>query len=376
MELILASPRRGGFIRPALIDDNEQVVELVSHYLKVLIESAQGYSVNTIKLYGVNLRYLCEWLSAQSLYKGMPLDYVLRTIPIGIVNQYLSALRKSGLSDSTLKNRDVTFKGFFEWLTTAEAGRARIESGYEVRSNIQSIRRRKKPRYVTKEQAVKVLKSLHSESQRCMVHFLYESGVRVSELERVRKSDFDMLEFWPAELAYLPLLVQGSKARGGRNIKERYVLISRAVYERVCRYHNSREFRLSSANRDGRAFLNTFKAPVSSKCIQKTIAAAAKRAGFLTGIVSPHRLRHGTALSILMGEDGQDYLEKLVLIQTQFGHADIATTEIYTCIPPALFTAMNGGKLATARFQEAQDIYERTYLPCRLKRNMRGRKSA
>ena len=373
MEFVLAIPPRGVLPRPALIDDNEQVVELVSHYLKTLTESAQGYSLQTIKLYGSNLRYLCEWISAQPSYKGMPLDFVLRTMPTGVVNQYLSFAKRAGLSDATSKNRDITYKGFFEWTTSADAGYARKDSGYEVRCNIRTVRRRKKPRFVTKEQAIKLINSLYSESQRCLVHFLYDSGLRVSEIPRVKKTDIDLLDDWPEELAYLPLLVRGSKGRGGGNVKERYVLISRAIFERIKRYHNSREYLYSGWASHDYAFLNTFRRPITSKAIQKAIASAASRAGFMRGVISPHRLRHGTALSILLGDDGKDYLEKLVVIQTQLGHADIRTTEIYTCISPALFTKMNGGQLAKARFQEAQSVYEQTFQPARLKRDMRGR---
>jgi integrase/recombinase XerD len=69
---------------------------------------------------------------------------------------------------------------------------------------------------------------------------------------------------------------------------------------------------------------------------------------------------------------GQDYIEKIVLIQTQFGHASIKSTEQYTHLSAAMFSKMREGKLK-ARFEEAQDIYLKTYLPPKAFADKRGR---
>lgn len=357
--------------RPVLLDDNEEVVELVSHYLRTLAESAKGYSRQTLSLYGKQLTYFCEFLAADERYGKLSPDHVLATIPGGVIDQYLTHLRRGGLASSTIRTRDVILKGFFEWLTTSEAGKVRQSSGYE-KGLKSSGGKRKMPRFVTKDQVLVLLSNLHNESQRCLLHFIYDTGLRVSEAPRVSKDAIDALEHWPKKFAYLPLLVRGSKGRGGDNIKERYTLVSRAVYSRIKRYHSTPSYRFAQVSEPKPAFLTTHRQPVKAKTLQKWVVDASRRAGFPARSISPHRLRHGTALSILQGEAGQDYLEKLVLIQMQFGHTNIRSTESYTNIPPSLFTAINEDEVIKARFEEAQDIYDRTYLPLRKHKERRG----
>ena len=373
VELLLSKPKKNRPVRAVLLDDNEQIVELVSHYLKTLVESAKGYSPKTIKLYGDNLRYLCEWLGADKAYGAMPLDHVLTTISRGVINQYLARLRQEGKEASTVRNRDIAYKGFFEWLTTAEAGKVRESSGYETGLNTVGGGVRKMPRFVTKDQVITLLSGLHNESERCAIHLIYDAGLRVSELPRIMKEDVDRLDHWPERLAYLPLLIRGSKGRGGNNIKERYTLISRAVYDRIKKYHNTPAYRFAQFNDAKPAFLNIKRQPLTPKAIQKAVTTAAKRAGFPPRTVSPHRLRHGTALTFLRSPDGHDYLEKLVLIQIQFGHGSINATEAYSRIPSSLFTQVDVDEEAKERFQEAQDIFDKTYLAIKNHKERRGR---
>lgn len=377
MQLTLIPPSRRRPLRPVLFDDNDEVVELVSHYLRSIAESPKGYSVESIKLYSKQLLYFCEFLAADDFYGKMSLDHALSTIPGGVIDQYLVHERRRGLQDTTLRGRDVVLKGFFEWLTTAEAGFARETSGYPNGKLKTRASKRKMPRFLTADQVIQLLHGLHHESLRCVVHFLFDSGLRVSEVQRVTKDDIDALDRFPDEVNYLPLLVRGSKGRYGNQIKERYSLISRAVYERIKRYHSTLHYKAAWPVDGAKpAFLNTQKAPLTKKAITKQIGDAAKRAGFPPRTVSPHRLRHGTAHSILQGESGQDFLEKLVLVQMQLGHADISSTEGYAHLGPyimAKLSALNDNEEVKARFQEAQEIYDLTYLAAKFHRERRGR---
>jgi len=376
MQLMLIPSSRHLPLRPVLFDDNEEVVELVSHYLRAKVDSAEAYSPETIKLYAKQLLYFCEFLAGDDFYGKMSLDHALTTIPGGVIDQYLVHERKRGLEDTTVRGRDVVLKGFFEWLTTAEASYARESSGYANDKLKTRTSKRKMPRFVTSEQVIQLLHGLHHESLRCVVHFMFDTGLRVSEVQRVTKEDIDALDCFPDEVNYLPLLVQGSKGRGGNQIKERYTLISRAVYERIKRFHSTIQYRTAQIAGTKPAFLNTKKGPLTKKAIAKQIGDAAKRAGFAPRTVSPHRLRHGTALSILQGESGQDYLEKLVLIKIQFGHSDIKTAEGYAHLIPmilAKLNALNEDEEVKARFQEAQNIYDETYLPAKFHKERRGR---
>lgn len=358
---------------PVLFDEDEQIFELASRFLASLADSAKGFSEKTIGLYGKNLKYFGQYLRQVDRYDRLSLDQVVAALPPGALDQYFKHLEKDGIESATRRNRDVVLKKFFEWLTTSDADSARISSGYEAGLKT-SAPKRKARRYVLPEQVIRLLGAFYHESQRCMVHAMYDTGVRVSEVPRILKEDVDALDHWPEDYAYLPLLIRGSKGRGNDNIKERYALMSRAVYSRIKRYHSTSEYRFARVKGPKPAFLNTSKAPITAKAIQRALEQARVRGGFNPRVISPHRLRHGTALTFLQGEFGRDYLERMVAIQTQFGHSSVRATEPYTDISPALFAQINGEPVVKVRFEQAQEIYEKTFLSKREHKERRGRK--
>lgn len=371
MDFFMIHPSRNRPSRPTLFDDQGEVVELASAWLRSLVESPRNYSPKSIELYGHNLKYFCEHLRSSELLSRIPIDVLLTSISTLGLEKYFKSLQSDGFADSTVRNREVSLKEFFVWLTTAQAGHVRTDSGWSRRYMTRRPRR-KMPRFITKNQFIQLACALNHESQRCVLHFMYETGVRVSEVPRIMKHDIDLLQCFDETFEYLPLLIRGSKGSGKDHIKERYTLISRAVFSRIQRYHNTAVYRFSGGNAVKSAFLNVKKKPLTAKAVQKMISDARKRAGFPAGIISPHRLRHGTALSILQGEWGNDYIEKMVLIQTQFGHSSIRSTEQYTHLPAAMFAKLKDRGLKS-RFEEAQDIYTKTYLPIRLCVERRGR---
>ncbi|RMP62872.1 tyrosine-type recombinase/integrase [Pseudomonas sivasensis] len=371
MDLFIIQPSRDRPLRPTLFDDDGEVIELATAWLRSLVESPRNYSPKTIELYGNNLKYFCEYLRNSELLGQIPIDVILTSISTLGLEKYFKSLQNNDFADSTVRNREASLREFFVWLTTAKAGNVRAESGWSRRYMTRKPRR-KMPRFITKKQFIQLAGALNHESQRCVLHFMYETGLRVSEVPRVMKNDIDLLQGFDESFEYLPLLIRGSKGSGKGHVKERYALISRAVFSRVQRYHSTAIYRFSGGNAIKPAFLNTQRRVLTPKAIQKMISDARGRAGFPAGIISPHRLRHGTALSILQGEWGNDYIEKMVLIQTQFGHSSIKSAEQYTHLPAAMFAKLKDKGLKT-RFEEAQDIYQKTYLPIKLCLDRRGR---
>ena len=73
----------------------------------------------------------------------------------------------------------------------------------------------------------------------------------------------------------------------------------------------------------GRLFVNARGGPLTRQGLYKIVQRHARRAG-LEGRMSPHTLRHTFATHLLAG--GCD----LRSLQEMLGHADIATTQIYT----------------------------------------------
>ena len=136
------------------------------------------------------------------------------------------------------------------------------------------------------------------------LELLYSTGLRISELLALRRS----------ELARAPqmLVVRG---KGG---KERMVLLSRAAHDAIAALTaTAPESRWLFAGRDPRAAMT-----------RQGMALLIKQIGLEAGIpttrLSPHVLRHSFASHMLAR--GAD----LRSLQTLLGHADIATTQIYT----------------------------------------------
>ena len=149
-----------------------------------------------------------------------------------------------------------------------------------------------------------------------LTELLYATGMRVSEL----------VELPVAAVRGDPrmILVRG---KGG---KERMVPLSGPARSALAAWLTHRDAQEDSARRDGRpTSRHLFPGPGSAghltrqhfHLMLKDIAVAA---GISPTAVTPHRLRHAFATHLLAG--GAD----LRVIQTLLGHADVATTEIYT----------------------------------------------
>ena len=137
----------------------------------------------------------------------------------------------------------------------------------------------------------------------CLMELLYGSGLRASELVGLA------LRSWSPDRPYLIV-----KGKGG---KERLVPLSDRARAALARW----SARLPSGD--------LFLFPVRGKAMSRIrlfqlVKQAASAAGIAAERISPHVLRHAFATHLLEG--GAD----LRVLQTLLGHADIATTEIYT----------------------------------------------
>lgn len=150
----------------------------------------------------------------------------------------------------------------------------------------------------------------------CLMQLLYATGMRVTELVTLpvaaARGDPQML------------LVRG---KGG---KERLVPLSQTARAAMAVYLAARDADEELARRNGKP-VSKYLFPSRSKAGHLTrhrffgmIKEFAVQGGVSPGKVTPHTLRHAFATHLLAG--GAD----LRSIQTMLGHADVATTEIYT----------------------------------------------
>ena len=151
----------------------------------------------------------------------------------------------------------------------------------------------------------------------CMIEILYASGLRISELLALTLSSL------ARDPAYLIV-----KGKGG---KERLAPLNDAARQAVKAYLPVREQFLPKPVKNAPSKDNPWLFPsrgAGGKLTARRMAQLLDEAAMVAGIdparVSPHVLRHAFATHLLEG--GAD----LRAVQTLFGHADIATTQIYT----------------------------------------------
>jgi integrase/recombinase XerD len=144
---------------------------------------------------------------------------------------------------------------------------------------------------------------------KALLEFAYASGVRVSELTTLLLRNLALNEGFATVL--------------GKGAKERLVPIGRSAAQALKMYLRELRPRLAGAQSSGVVFLNARGRQLTRMGVWKILRKQVKAAG-LGKRVTPHTLRHSFATHLLEG--GAD----LAAVQEMLGHADIATTQIYT----------------------------------------------
>jgi len=275
-----------------------------------------GAAHNTLMAYGRDLRTFAGWPAARGgrdLLSATQAD----------VETYLVACDSEGLAKATRARRLSSIRQFYRFA---------VDEGW--RGDNPAIRlhgpgrSRALPRTLSEEQVERLLDAAprvgRSDAERvrngALLAVLYATGMRVSELVGLplaaARGDPEML------------LVRG---KGG---KERLVPLSPSARAAIAAW-------IAVRARDKRRADSPWLFPSSGRAGHLTrhrfyglVKQIAVHAGIDPDAVTPHRLRHAFATHLL--ENGAD----LRVIQTLLGHADLATTEIYTHVLDARLRAL------------------------------------
>ncbi|MFN0115893.1 MAG: tyrosine recombinase [Paracoccaceae bacterium] len=268
---------------------------------------------NTLLAYGRDLGDFLTWLAG----RAGPSAADCRQSDI---EAYLVDCEKSGLSAATRARRLSSIRQFFRFLH--DEGRRTDDPSIRIAG---PGRARRLPGTLSEDEVRRLIDAAGATGKtdddrahdRCLVELLYATGMRVSELVSLPVS--------AARGDPRMVLVRG---KGGR---ERLVPISSAAREALSAWLALRDAAAERAFAERKVAPSRFLFPASGKDghltrqafhgLLKSIAAAAR---VPLSRVTPHRLRHAFATHLLAG--GAD----LRAIQIMLGHADLATTEIYT----------------------------------------------
>ena len=263
-----------------------------------------GNSANTVGSYLRDIRRLVAHAAAKGA--GGP-----DAITAAQLREFVYALKDLGLAPSTIRRQISAIRTYYKFLV-GEALAARDPS-----ERIESPKLgRTLPAVLTVAEVERLLGAPNTDERlairdRALLEFAYATGARVSELVGLRLQDV----FYEEGLARV----------FGKGSKERVIPVGRRALGAVALY--AREIRPTLDRGQGKAgslvFLNARGTPLSRVGAWTVIKRAARTAG-IAKRVTPHTLRHTFATHLLEG--GAD----LRAVQEMLGHADLATTQLYT----------------------------------------------
>ena len=229
------------------------------------------------------------------------------------VEAYFAALGARGLSPATAARRRAAVRQFYRFVL-GEGWRdddpsRRVEAPKKGRSLPRVLSREEMERLISAAAARDGAQGLRLA---CMIELAYASGLRISELTSLT------LAALARDPAYL--IVRG---KGG---KERLAPLNDTARAAVKAYLEARAvFLPKGAKANPWLFPSRGKAGrLTPRRFAQLLGEAAADCGIDPARVSPHVLRHAFATHLLEG--GAD----LRVVQKLLGHADIATTQIYT----------------------------------------------
>ena len=224
---------------------------------------------------------------------------------------YLSQLKQSGRSASTIARRLASIKAFYRFLTAERYLRRDPAEVLEAAQKGLHL-----PKFLSVQDVDKLLEqpnlgTLDGYRDKTMLEILYATGMRVSELVSVPLRNVDL------KMQYLIVMGKGSK--------ERMLPLGRTALKYLERYISVVRPQLLHGKPEGvqELFVTSWGGPMTRQRVNELIEGYAKDAG-ITKRVTPHMLRHSFATHLL--NNGTD----LRVVQELLGHADISTTQIYT----------------------------------------------
>ncbi len=258
----------------------------------------RSLAANTLEAYARDLGALAA---------RMPDDAAPGDIDALAIAELLAHNVKSGVGARSSTRQLSALRGFFRFLIKERAIAADPTALVE-RPRLG----RRLPRVLSYDEVDRLLAQPPHDTDRglrdrAMIHLLYASGLRVSELCGLKLGDLD---------------TQTGVVRAfGKGGKRRLVPVGEVALDALSVY--LRDVRSKRTTTSPALFLSPRGGPLTRQGFWKLLKRYARAAGITTPL-SPHKLRHSFATHLLRG--GAD----LRAVQAMLGHADLATTEIYT----------------------------------------------
>jgi integrase/recombinase XerD len=286
--------RKGGGEPPGRTAD-----PLVAEFLDY-VRYERGLSSNTVTAYGRDLTAFTAFLAAAGTKPA--------EAAAGDVHAYFAGSGGDG-APSSVARRTAAVRAFYAYL---------VREGVREDDPAALVRTPKRPqelpRVLSVEEVEEVLAAVVpsgplGQRDLAALELLYGCGLRVSELVGLREGDVD---------------VEGGLVRCiGKGDKERVVPMGGAAAAAVSRYAADGRRALLRGRRRPELILNARGGPLTRQGFHYILRRVLARADML-GAASAHTFRHSFATHLLAA--GAD----LRSVQEMLGHANVATTQLYT----------------------------------------------
>jgi integrase/recombinase XerD len=269
------------------------------------LEFERGLARNTLSAYRTDLMQYGAFLADRSLDAT--------EVSGADVGDFLAELARDGerpgASAATLSRKTACLRSFYRHLRRGELTDA------DPTANLRPPRKgRTLPKVLSYAEVKKLLESVSGAEpaelrDRAILEVMYGCGLRSSETIDLEVGSVD--------------LEHGFLRAYGKGSKERIVPVGREAAAALKRYLRGGRPAIAGGGDERALFLNQRGGALTRQGLYKIIRGRARDVG-LGERMSPHTLRHSFATHLLSG--GCD----LRSVQEMLGHADVATTQIYT----------------------------------------------
>ncbi len=272
--------------------DGQATVEGFLAYLQV----ERRMSAHTLDAYRRDLLSLAEWADAQGTSD-------LASLQGEQLRSFVASEHRRGLSPKSLQRRLSACRSLYTWLL--KQGRIAANPAAGLRAPKAP---RKLPQVLDPDEAIQLVEVPADAPlglrDRALLELFYSSGLRLSELCALHWRDLDL------EGGFVTVLGKGNR--------QRIVPVGSHAVRALLAWRDERK-----GDNTAPVFPGRNGGPISQRAVQIRLKQIAQRQGLFKH-VHPHMLRHSFASHIL--ESSGD----LRGVQELLGHADIATTQIYT----------------------------------------------
>lgn len=279
---------------------------LVDQFIDYLLVE-RGLAENTLDAYRQDLGLYLQYLESNKIVQ------IQDTKRTDIIS-FLIELREQGKATSTIARKIASIRAFYQFLLADKY----IE--LDPSQNLDSPKLEKHlPRVLTIEQIDYLLSLPKTDTvlgirDKAMLELLYATGVRVSELVSLKVEDLNL------SMGFVKCLGKGSK--------ERIIPVGGQAVDALKNYLEQAYYTIYKQHSNNSLFLNRHGRELTRQGFWGILKNYEKRM-HLDFSITPHTIRHTFATHLL--ENGAD----LRSVQEMLGHADIATTQIYTHVTKA-----------------------------------------